>query len=113
MAQQVITHLVDDVTGEEADETVRFGLDGKHYVIDLSEANAKELRGALAGYIESGRIDRPGKTTAPKSAAPKAAGRRDTEQSLAIRDWARANKMSVADRGRIPAAVIAAFNAAH
>jgi hypothetical protein len=110
MAQKVITHLVDDVTGETADETVRFGLDGKQYVIDLSEANAKELRAALAGYIESGRVDRPGKTAAPKTAGRRAG---DREQSLAIRDWARNNNFTVADRGRIPAAVIDAFNDAH
>lgn len=112
MAQQVITHLVDDVTGEAADETVRFGLDGKQYVIDLSEANAKELRGALAGYIESGRRDRGGDSGGnTRKTAARNTGDRD--QSLAIRDWARSNSYTVADRGRIPAAVIAAFNDAH
>lgn len=112
MATQITTLLVDDVTGEAADETVRFGLDGKAYEIDLSEANAKELRGALAGYIESGRRIRDGKTTAPRHSS----GQRssvDREQSPAIRDWARRQGHTIADRGRIPAKVVEAFNAAH
>jgi len=36
MAQKTIVSLIDDLSGEEADETVRFGLDGAQYEIDLS-----------------------------------------------------------------------------
>lgn len=111
MAVEIIEHLVDDVTGETADETVRFGLDGKHYVIDLSEANAKELREAFAGYIESGRRDQGGNVGNTRKTAARSTGDRD--QSLAIRAWARSNGHNVKDRGRIPATVIDAFNAAH
>jgi hypothetical protein len=111
MAREVVTHLVDDVTGEPADETVTFGLDGKTFEIDLSEANAKELRASLAGYIESARRVRDGKTGAAtrRTTAPRA----DRAQTQAVRDWARRNGHTIADRGRIPAAVVEAFNAAH
>ena len=48
MAQRVQVQLVDDLSGEEAQETVRFGLDGTNYEIDLTEQNAKSLRDALS-----------------------------------------------------------------
>jgi hypothetical protein len=35
------------------------------------------------------------------------------EQTKAIRDWARQNGYELSDRGRIPATVIEAFEAAH
>ncbi|WP_298043231.1 histone-like nucleoid-structuring protein Lsr2, partial [uncultured Citricoccus sp.] len=41
MAQQVKTVLVDDLTGEPATETVQFGVDGRHYELDLTKDNAK------------------------------------------------------------------------
>jgi len=40
MAQKVTVELEDDLDGSPADETVRFGLDGTEYEIDLSEKNA-------------------------------------------------------------------------
>ena len=40
MAQKVKIILVDDLDGGSADETVRFGLDGVSYEIDLSADNA-------------------------------------------------------------------------
>ena len=48
MARKVQTLLIDDLDGGEAEATVRFGLDGAEYEIDLSAKNAKALRGALA-----------------------------------------------------------------
>jgi hypothetical protein len=50
MAQKVQTLLIDDLDDREAEATVRFGLDGAEYEIDLSARNAKALRGALARY---------------------------------------------------------------
>jgi len=39
--------------GGDAAETVRFGLDGRSYEIDLNSKNAKRLRDSLAGYVAS------------------------------------------------------------
>ncbi|MGN6172881.1 MAG: Lsr2 dimerization domain-containing protein, partial [Streptosporangiaceae bacterium] len=39
MAQKVIVALEDDLDGGPADETVRFGIDGAAYEIDLSKKN--------------------------------------------------------------------------
>ena len=41
MAEIREVRLVDDLDGEPADGTVEFGIDGKKYEIDLSEANAR------------------------------------------------------------------------
>lgn len=47
--------LIDDLDGQVANETVTFGLDGKSYEIDLSDANASKLRDALAVYVAAAR----------------------------------------------------------
>ena len=61
MARQTITRLIDDLDQSEADETVRFGLDGVQYEIDLSAKNAAKLRDLLQPYIAAGkRINRAG-----------------------------------------------------
>jgi hypothetical protein len=53
--------LVDDIDGTPATETVRFGLDGCAYEIDLSADNATRLRLVFAPYLVSSRPigDRP------------------------------------------------------
>lgn len=54
--QKVNIILVDDIDGtEDAAETVTFGLDGDHYEIDLTEANAIALRTAFAPYVSNAR----------------------------------------------------------
>lgn len=55
MAQHSQVHLVDDLTGDEAQETVRFSLDGVSYEIDLTRANAEALRTVLARFVAAGR----------------------------------------------------------
>ncbi len=47
MAQKIQTLFVDDLDGSEAEGTVRFGLDGTDYEIDLNAENAQALRDAL------------------------------------------------------------------
>ena len=47
MARNVSVQLFDDLGGGSAAETVAFGLDGRAYEIDLSAANAAELRSEL------------------------------------------------------------------
>jgi hypothetical protein len=43
MAQKITVTLEDDLDGGPADQTVRFGLDGAEYEIDLSARNAAAL----------------------------------------------------------------------
>ena len=51
VAKQIIHKLVDDLDGGDADETVKFALDGIQFEIDLSEKNADKLRDLFARYV--------------------------------------------------------------
>ena len=55
MAQKIQTLFIDDIDGTEAEGTVRFGLDGAEYEIDLNAKHADALRKALAKYIDAAR----------------------------------------------------------
>jgi nucleoid-associated protein Lsr2 len=114
MAQKVLVQLVDDLDGTSSTDivTVTFGLDGVSYEIDLNEGNASNLRDHLSEFITSarrtgGRVKRGG-----AAAGGSTGSGRNREQTQAIREWAKKNGHEVSDRGRIPAAVIQAFEAA-
>ncbi|GIM94388.1 histone-like nucleoid-structuring protein Lsr2 [Paractinoplanes toevensis] len=114
MAKQVITKLVDDLDGGEADRTVEFGLDGVNYIIDLSEKNAGKLRKALDPYLSAGtRIGRSGVGGVLPRGARGSGSASNREKNLAIREWAVKNGHDVSERGRIPSSVVDAYNAAH
>ena len=55
VAQKVQTLFIDDLDGSEAEGTVRFGLDGAEYEIDLNAEHAQALRDALARYVGAAR----------------------------------------------------------
>lgn len=113
MAQKVTVQLVDDLDGGPADETVSFSLDGTAYEIDLSAANATELRDALARYVGHGRRLGGGRS-AGRSAGRGASRRRGGDTRTAeIREWARANGHKVNERGRVPASIVEAYEQAH
>ncbi|WP_285727051.1 histone-like nucleoid-structuring protein Lsr2 [Psychromicrobium xiongbiense] len=107
MAQRVKIILVDDLDGGTADETVRFGLDGATYEIDLSKLHAAELRDAIRPYLNAAR-----RATARSARAGRPAVTRPNEISQ-IRQWARDNGHSVSDRGRIPAEIVEAYRKAN
>jgi hypothetical protein len=109
MAQRTIVHLVDDVSGENADETVAFALDGQPYEIDLSADNAARLRESLAEFVASARKA----SSAPRSARRPASNGRRSNGTGDVRSWARDNGFSVSERGRIPSNVVEAYHAAH
>jgi len=105
MAQKVNIVLVDDIDGSDASQTVSFGLDGATYEIDLNDKNATKLRDALAGYVGHAR-----KVTT--SRGRKARTTTSGPSARELRDWARSNGFKVSDRGRVPAEVREAFDAA-
>ena len=47
--------FIDDLDGSAAEGTIRFGLDGVEYEIDLSAEHSQELRDALARYLGAAR----------------------------------------------------------
>ena len=55
MAQKVSVALEDDLDGSPAAETVRFGLGGAEYEIDLSKKNARAFRKGLSQFVEHAR----------------------------------------------------------
>ena len=116
MARKVQVILSDDLDENvPADETVSFSLDGTNYEIDLSEKNASEMRDVLGKYVSAARKVSSRGTRASgagRSRATGGGGRMDREQAGAIRDWARKNGHAVSDRGRIPASVVEAYEAA-
>ncbi len=108
MAQKVNIVLVDDIDGSDASETVAFGLDGTSYEIDLNDKNAAALRDALSAYVGHARkVSTRARRTRAAAAASSGPSARE------LRDWARSNGFEVSDRGRVPAEVREAFDAAH
>jgi hypothetical protein len=102
VARETITRLVDDLDGSEAQETVKFALDGRAYEIDLSAKNAAKLRGALDVYIESGtRVSRGASATRRSGRAVSS-----REENQAIRAWAEDQGYEVATRGRISQEIV-------
>ncbi len=105
MAQKTIVQLTDDIDGGEASQTVRFGLDGTVYEIDLNESNAAKLREAISAYTSAGRKTSAGSRTRGTRAA---AG----YDPKAVRAWASSNKVSIPARGRIPLVILERYRAA-
>src|SRR5216683_7333281 len=97
MAQRVTVALEDDLDGGPADETVRFGLGGAEYEIDLSNKIARAFRKQLTPFIDHARKVGRGQ---PRRSARTAASRQRTRD---IRAWARDHGVAVSERGRIQA----------
>lgn len=115
MARRAVIVLEDDLTGQVLEpgrgETISFGIDGQSCEIDLSGDNATELRRALRRYTDAAR--KTGSAAGgggPRGGRRSGAARRDT---AAVRAWARTNGYQVSERGRIPTAVLDAYDAAH
>jgi nucleoid-associated protein Lsr2 len=106
MAQRIQMLLIDDLDGGEAAGTVRFGLDGTQYEIDLSAAHSGELRTALERYIAHAR--RAGGTA---RSAPR--GRRGAAvDTVKVREWAKGQGIEVKGRGRVPADIVEQYKMA-
>lgn len=106
MTQKVQVLLEDDLTGGAAQETIRFGLDGDMYEIDLNKKNATKLRRALEEYVRHARKVRPRRRSRGQTAARR-------RRSAEIRAWAKRAGIEVSDRGRIPSDVVARYEESH
>lgn len=110
MVHKVQTLFIDDLDGSEAEATVRFGLDGTEYEIDLNAGNAQALRNALARYVEAARRSPATAVRRPVRARKPAA--HGSGNSTEVRDWAKSQGIDVKDRGRIPAELVVKFKEA-
>jgi hypothetical protein len=105
--QRVEVRLEDDLTGGPADETVRFGVDGRDYELDLNNRHAIEFRRQLAPFVEHARLVLRERTHARMRTAA------SRERSREIRAWAEGQGFSVAEHGRLPGNVIHEYERAH
>ena len=119
VAQKTTVQLVDDIDGSEAEETVRFAVDGTSYEIDLSAEHANALREVLAPYIVAAREAGGSAGNGSRGSSRRGSGGTsspagsDRQRTAQIRAWAREQGMEVNDRGRIPNTVVQAYDAAH
>ena len=133
MAKTLIVQLTCDrckaETGENVDgaQTVSFGFDGYDYSLDLCKEHGQDFHNTVQGLISwssdrtrsgsgrrarrSGSADDAGATAGSTTPARSSA---DRERLKAIREWARQNgHPDLGDRGRVPQAIVAAYDAAH
>lgn len=111
--QKTIVTKIDDLTGKEYDkgETITFSFEGEQFEIDLNSFNARNFRRSMNKYMEKGR-----KVRSAQGRTHKGNGRRathDREYVHTVRAWAKENGYEVADRGRVPQAVYAAYEKAN
>jgi Lsr2 len=105
MAQRVTVELEDDLDGGPADQTLRFGIGGLEYEIDLNKKNASRFRRQIAPYIEHARRASRGQRRQMPTASSRG-------RSGDIRAWAKDHAIPVSERGRIPASVVQQYEAA-
>jgi hypothetical protein len=117
VAQRTVVQLTDDLDGKAIPdgkgETVRFGVDGQDYEIDLGEKNAQALREIIGRYVEAGRRvgggSRGGRSRSERSASARG---RDYDPK-AVRAWAEAQGLEVSARGRVPSDLVTKFQEAN
>jgi hypothetical protein len=109
MAKKTTVVLVDDLNGDPADTTIRFGLDSRSYELDLTDRNAQELRNLFDRYILAARKVSGGQR---RGTAGSAKAEFTAVDPAAVRAWAKSNGVQVSPRGRIKASVLETYRAA-
>ena len=112
VAQKVSVSYACDIDQKEIPEGQhrlrRFSFDGRDYEIDLCQQHSHkfdEAIGRYAGYARTSSAP-PGRTAKRRTAAHR-------QHSASVRAWAKHAGITVSDRGRIPAEVVARYDTAH
>jgi hypothetical protein len=115
VGEQVTVEGVDDLDGGRGDgvTTVRFGLDGVEFEVDLGVADAARLRELLGRYAVRARSVLRKAEPVARGARPSPVRSLDVEELRAVRAWARGRGFSVSQRGRLSEAVLSAYEEAH
>lgn len=104
MAEILTTTIVDDLTGSLLEESERkrvlFGVNGREFRLDVDANGKQQFMDALKPFMKA----------ATELAKPRTKGGRD--KAGEIRAWAKANGHAISDRGRIPADIQKAYDAA-
>lgn len=101
MARQTI--LIDDITGDRADATVRFSFDNSDYEIDLKDEHINELANVMKLWIDHAR-------KVPKNVAGGSRKKPRNDETPRIREWALNNGYQLGLRGRIPGEIVRAYH---
>jgi Lsr2 len=111
MAQRLQVLLVCDLDESETPgvETIGFAVDGSGYEIDVCARHAAELRDAFAPYVAAGRRAGRGAGGPRRRRGQRSASGVDPAE---VRTWAREHNVTVSDRGRISADLLARYTAA-
>lgn len=84
-----------------------FSLDGRDYEIDLCERHSQKFDEAVGRFAERAR------KVGSRAGKPRRRTTAHRQRSAEIRAWAKQSGMEMSDRGRIPANVIAKYEANH
>jgi hypothetical protein len=117
MARRIVHQLVDDLDGSVLEigegDTVTFSLDGVAYEIDLTDSNASTFRELFAPYIDAARrVSTTRGTSGGASGGARKRRRTGQQDYSAVRQWAKDNGYQISERGRVPASVLDAYEAA-
>jgi len=120
MAQRTQVLLTCDVHdgAAEAVETVLYTVEGQSYECDLCDGHLTEFRDAMEIWSSHSRQAGRRRTGPTKGRTAKPSRRTrsradDAPSTADVRGWARAEGMAVSARGRVPAELHAAYQAAH
>ena len=101
--------IVDDISGEEGADPVRFSLDGVTWEVDLTPANRKLLDEALRPFTSNARRVRLSMNEPqPKALRPTAPVKYDRTQLVA---WAERFDVKLPSRGRVPRSILDQYDA--
>lgn len=112
MAQRTVVTVVCDLPhdGEtEGTETVSFAFNGTGYELDVCSPHAKDLREQFSEYVDHARKSGRG----GGAHRPRQRGGTSRQHSQDVRAWAKSQGITVSERGRIPAGVLAEYEASH
>ena len=110
MAQKMQVLLTCDLDDGDklATETIRFGVEGSNYEIDLCAKHAKQLRGGVASFVSAGRRISSGRGVARRG---RTSVRSDRQRTAEIRAWAKKKGLKVSERGRLSSDIVAQYEA--
>lgn len=107
MARVTITQYVCDLTGKPVAEDdhveVEFTVNGTTYALDTDKGGAAKFDKAVKPFVEVAR----------KVKARPSRKSLSLEKSRKIRAWAVSQGIDIADRGRVPAKIVEAYENAH
>jgi hypothetical protein len=108
MARTTITQITDDIDGSKDAEEVAFSFMGTDYTIDLAKKNRAAFEKAMKPYVDAGtRVSRRSRAgSSPKKSSTRSSTGADVK---AVRAWAAANGYEISTRGRVPRAVVEAY----